>query len=134
MATGPMYKPVQPRAMLPALRKAILCICVSTAEQAEHALLLSKCGWAASIVTTVEDAFGRMTSNSYDAVLVGSSVSIADQYAMCRIAREEFGVPVVVLRREFIEPNLGSDAQLAQGDRHRIVSVLQRVMATQKAA
>ena len=130
MATGPVYKPAPPRLPIPALRRSILCLCVAPAEQAEHALLLSKGGWAASIVNTVEAALGRLTSGSYDAVLVGSSVPIADQYAICRLAREEFGVPVVVLRREFIEPNLRCDAQLAMSDRHRIFSVLRRVMAT----
>lgn len=129
-----MYKAAQPRMPIPALRRSILCLSVAASEQAEQALLFSKCGWAASVVPTVEAAVARLTSHTYDAVLVGSSVPIADQYAMSRIAREDFGVPVVVLRGEFIEPNLRCDAQLAVSERHRVFSVLQRVMQTQRAA
>ncbi len=110
-------------------RPTILCLSTDAAEQAEYATVFRKAGWAVTQARSVEQGAGLLTSNRYSAVVVAASVALSDQFAMANIARNEFGVPVLVVCNGFIEPNLPCDALLSSSERHRVLYVLQRLTA-----
>jgi hypothetical protein len=120
---------VDPAVVSSVVRPTILCLSCDSTEQAEYTMVFCKAGWAISPVATVEHGAALLTSNRYSAVVVTGSVPLADQFAMATIARKEYGIPVLVVCNGLVEPNLPCDAVLPSTERHRLLSVLQKLTA-----
>ncbi len=109
-------------------KPVVLCVSRDATVNSARVKAVASTGFAAAVASTARDATDLLTSRSFAAVIVCSTLTRAEQFAVARLARLDYETPVIVVYDESVDPNIPADSRIPKDDAHRLVSAIRRLL------